>query len=333
LWDLLGARLGTRVDGVPEAVAALLERDAAIPRDPHEHTAGSSDDPDPAALERALTRARARRREAREDRDRWRRRAEGAEARADALEAEVTELQARLESTRQELDSAQAAVAAAVSDRERAVERERRRHTTELATIREELAALRRDEEQRRTTARRRTEARAQATRDAERAVEQARREADDQRGPRVVPGRPSKLPRGVAPGTTEAARALLHRGRTVVVDGYNLTLANRGHLDLETQRTWLIQLLATLAATRKVRPIVVFDGERAGGGRPAAGLRDVEVRFTGAGYTADDEIVLAVEGTDLPVLVVTDDRELTARVTAAGADVVPTRPFVGAAS
>jgi predicted RNA-binding protein with PIN domain len=76
---------------------------------------------------------------------------------------------------------------------------------------------------------------------------------------------------------------------------------------------------------------VVVFDGERAGGGRPLAGTREVEVRFTHAGITADDEVVLAVEATDEPVLVVTDDRELQLRVRASGADVVGTGPFLWA--
>ena len=56
-------------------------------------------------------------------------------------------------------------------------------------------------------------------------------------------------------------------------------------------------------------------------------------MRFTGAGVTADDEIVLAVEGTDEPVAVVTDDRELSARVAVAGADVIGTTSFLGVVS
>jgi predicted RNA-binding protein with PIN domain len=80
------------------------------------------------------------------------------------------------------------------------------------------------------------------------------------------------------------------------------------------------------------VRPVVYFDGEEAGGGRPRTGTREVEVRFTPAGITADDELVLAVEATDEPVLVVTDDRELRARLLASGADVIGTAPFLWAA-
>ena len=48
-----------------------------------------------------------------------------------------------------------------------------------------------------------------------------------------------------------------------------------------------------------------------------------VEVRFTAGGVIADDEIVFAVAATDAPVLVVTDDAELVARVRAEGGNTV----------
>lgn len=129
--------------------------------------------------------------------------------------------------------------------------------------------------------------------------------------------------------GTTEAARLLLHPGRLVLVDGYNVTLRHRDHVDLEAQRTWLVRTLATFVARVPIRPVVVFDGAAAAArGVPPA--RGVEVRFTPEGVIADDEIVLAVEATDEPVVVVTDDTELRARVAALGADVVPTANLLG---
>jgi hypothetical protein len=223
-------------------------------------------------------------------------------------------------------------LAAAEAERRRAVEREARRQTAEVERLRAELAALRRAEEEQRLVEQRRVEARQQARREAVRAQSEARREAQAERGTKVRPGRPSVLPAGIAPDTTEAADALLHAGRLVLVDGYNLTLQHRSDLALEAQRTWLTQLLSNLAARRRVRPVVVFDGEQAGGGRPRTGSREVEVRFTPSGITADDELVLAVEATDEPVVVVTDDRELRARLLASGADVVGTAPFLWAA-
>jgi hypothetical protein len=277
-------------------------------------------------------RARGRLREVRDERDAARRRAEGAEGRATAAEAELAALRAEvgsLEATRSRLLDE---LAAAEADRRRAVEREARRQAAEVERLRAELAALRRAEEEQRLVDQRRIEAQQQARREAARAQTEARREAQAHRGTRVRPGRPSVLPAGIAPDTTQAADALLHVGRLVLVDGYNLTLQHRGDLPLEAQRTWLTRLLSNLAARRRVRPVVVFDGERAGGGRPRSGTREVEVRFTASGITADDELVLAVEATDEPVVVVTDDRELRARVLASGADVIGTAPFLWAA-
>jgi hypothetical protein len=277
-------------------------------------------------------RARDRLREVRDERDAARRRAEGAEGRAAAAEAELAALRAEVASLEAARTRLLDDLAAAEADRRRAVEREARRQTAEVERLRAELAALRRAEEEQRLVEQRRVEARQQARRQAVRAQSEARREAQAERGTKVRPGRPSVLPSGIAPDTTEAADALLHAGRLVLVDGYNLTLQHRSDLALEAQRTWLTQLLSNLAARRRVRPVVVFDGERAGGGRPWTGGREVEVRFTPSGITADDELVLAVEATDEPVVVVTDDRELRARLLASGADVIGTAPFLWAA-
>jgi hypothetical protein len=322
-------------DQLPPAVGAIVRGEQADPPPPVVPGSTSSLERSRAELAQAraeVVRARDRLREVREERDAARRRAEGAEGRAAAAEAELEVLRAEV----QALETARARLvgdlAAAEADRRRAVEREARRQTAEVERLRAELAALRRAEEEQRLVEQRRVEAQQQARREAARAQSEARREAQAQRGTKVRPGRPSVLPAGIAPDTTEAADALLHAGRLVLVDGYNLTLQNRGDLPLETQRTWLTQLLSNLAARRRVRPVVVFDGERAGRGRPRSGTREVEVRFTASGITADDELVLAVEATDEPVLVVTDDRELRARLLVSGADVIGTRPFLGAA-
>jgi predicted RNA-binding protein with PIN domain len=275
-------------------------------------------------------RGRDRLREAREQRDRWQRRAEGAEARAERLERDLSELRTSLTRAGDELGALRAELAEADERQLRAVERERRRRDGELEQLRSEIVGFRRAEEDRRIAARRTLEARAQAEREAALAAEEARRTAEEHRATRVVPGRPTALPAGVAPETTEAARLLLHRGRLVVVDGYNVTLQHRKHLDLETQRSWLVGLLGTLVRQRGIRPVVVFDGDRETGVRPFNGPRGVEVRFSAAGVTADDEVVLAVEGTDEPVVVVTDDRELRGRVRVGGADLLGTRSFLG---
>jgi predicted RNA-binding protein with PIN domain len=319
VWEGLVARVAA-LDPVPERLRWVLtpapEQAAHVPAE-RPSTAGGRD--------------RERLRRLREQRDTWQRRAEGAEARADRLDRELGALQRTLDVVRDELAAVRGELDTAADDQRRAVERERRRRETELEGLQAEIAALRRAEEDRRVAARRQVEARQQAERDAVQEVEVARRASEARRSLKVVPGRPTQLPRGVAPETTEAARVLLHAGRLVLIDGYNVTLQHRKHLDLEAQRSWLLQRVADLANRRGIRPIVVFDGERSGGGRPPGGPRGVEVRFTPTDITADDEIVLAVEGTDEPVVVVTDDRGLRARVMLGGADLVGTRSFLGA--
>ncbi|MEX2503621.1 MAG: NYN domain-containing protein [Egicoccus sp.] len=279
-----------------------------------------------------VDRLRSRLREARDERDALRRRLDGAESRAkraveaaDLAEAEIAELRAELEALHTRLADAEA-------ERERAVARERRRAESGQAKLREELAAMRRAEEERRIAERREQERRRAAEVEAAQDRREQRREQERRsRPPRLVPGRPSRFPDRVMPGSPAAVDMLLHHGRLVLVDGYNLTRQHRDHLDLETQRGWLVQLLATAALQRRVRPVAVFDGERASVARPVLAGREVEVRFTPEGITADDEIVLAVEATDEPVVVVTDDRELQARVRVSGADVVGTTEFLGA--
>jgi hypothetical protein len=331
LWRDLADRV-RRATQVPARVAALVDPAAPRPERPDEQPATPpSGGPDrDRRRERADDRARERLRQVRAERDDLRRQLEGATARAVRAEAAAGDLEGELATLREQLETARRQLEEAGRDRDRAVERERRRRDAEVRDLTDTIAALRRAEQDRHVEERRREEAARQ--REARERADAARREAEarDAAAPRrLVPGRPSRLPAGILPGTTEHAEVLLHPGRLVLVDGYNVTKQHQPNLDLEGQRAWLVRTLATLAARRRVRPRAVFDGEGAGS-RPASGQREVEVVFTPAGVTADDELVLAVEATDEPVTVVTDDRDLTARLAAAGADVVRTGAFVG---
>jgi outer membrane murein-binding lipoprotein Lpp len=290
---------------------------------------GTADAHGPADARRApppadsSARDRDRLRKTRQDRDAALRRAEGAEARAQRLAAQVETLEARIGVLEQALDDARTALEDADRERARAVERERRRQDARIVQLETQIVELRRVEDERRAAARR--------ARDRERDATASPTPSPAPSTPppsRVVPGRPTRLPDGMHPDTREAADLLLDRGRLVLVDGYNVTKQHRPAATLEEQRAWLVQLLATAVARRGIRPTVLFDGERAGGA-PAA--RGVQVRFTDEGVTADDEIVLWVEATDEPVVVVTDDRELTERVRESAADVLATAPFVWA--
>ncbi|MFA9445714.1 NYN domain-containing protein [Egicoccus sp. AB-alg6-2] len=326
-WEALYRRL--IADDVARSWAETI-RAEPLTAPPTVDPAASAAPAPTAPTERELARTRERLRDARQERDALRRRLDGAESRAKQAEEAAASAEARVQTTQAENVELRQRVEELEYDRERAVARERRRGEAAQARLREELAELRRADEERRIEQRRHLERRRALEAEAAE-TQRKRRERRSSRTPRVVPGRPSSLPEGVARGSTEAARLLLHTGRVVLVDGYNLTRQHRDHLDLETQRAWLVQLLATAAMQRRIRPVVVFDGQRASVARPIIASREVEVRFTPEGITADDELVLAVEATDEPVLVVTDDRELQARVRVSGADVVGTAAFLDA--
>jgi predicted RNA-binding protein with PIN domain len=323
LWTAVLGELRSAAPS-PEELAWLLRGDA--PPQPAEPEA-----PPTAALRSGdaaeeLARLRERLRVAGAKRDAARRQAEGEAARAAALEQELRATRATATEAAAERDAARGELTRLAAEQQRAVDRERRRQQARIAELEAEVAALRRRDEEWRTALRRRDE-------QVDRLREQAGRRSGEQDSPlpdRFVPGRPSQLPDEVTPGTTQAARLLLHAGRLLLVDGYNVTRTHRPQLDLEGQRSWLILRLTELAARHGVRPQVVFDGQQSGGARPAAAWRGVAVRFTAAGITADDELVLDVEATDEPVTVVTDDQELTRRLRASGADVIGTRAFLG---
>jgi hypothetical protein len=313
--------VASRLSGDPEGAAVLAAiRDRPSERAPVGSEAGS----ERAVIDakRRAERDREKLRSVRKERDEARRRAVGAEHRADALAAEVAASERRIAQLEEQVAQLRAAVDDAARERERAVSRERRRREAELAEARAELAEQRRVEQRRRTEQHRLDEQRRAAPSRPERP------RASVPATSRLIPGRPSRLPDDVVPGTREAVELFLHRGRRVLVDGYNVTRQHQPGFDLEQQRTWLVGALANLARSRGVQPTVVFDGERSSG-RGATRNREVVVRFTDAGITADDEIVLDVEATDDPVLVVTDDRELAARVRGAGADVIGTRELL----
>lgn len=318
LWAELHRRIVAADDQPPELGWLVAgERPAVVEAPPT---------PPPAARDHAHEeRLRERAQRLQRERDDARRQLEGARARAERAEAdrdEVTQTLRRLEERMGELE---ARLERAGSERDQAVERERRRGAAEVEALRSELGALRRAEDERRAEERRREEAASAAT------TAPASQRSRAGRAPgRLVPGRPSRLPPGVRPGTREAVEALLHRDRTVFVDGYNLTLTQRGDLPLEQQRQWAIRGLATQVARRGIRPTIVFDSTVAGpGGRQETG-RGVTVRFTAEGQTADDEIVFEVEAQEpgRPVLVVTDDRGLRDRLRPYAVDVVGTSEF-----
>src|SRR4029453_15074117 len=103
--------------------------------------------------------------------------------------------------------------------------------------------------------------------------------------------------------------------GVLVLVDGYNVTKHPQGFPDrgLEDQRTLLPHLRRRLARRFGADITVVFDGGTVGPIPTRLGLGPVEVVFTDAGRTPDDEIVARTNAAprERPVVVVTSDNEL----------------------
>lgn len=320
LWQMLRARLATDPD-LADTVGRALVVEAVPPAPPGASVPPEGDGPDAGELDRVRDRLR----RARAERDEARRRADGESARAEREASARHELEQQVQALRRRVAGLEAEVASAAEDLEAAVARERRRTRATRDELREELRTLRRQQEESRR--RRQAEARAREVRE---------RQPDGPTPPappRLVPGRPSRLPDQVTPGTTEAVDLLLHGDRQVLVDGYNVTRTHRADLDLEGQRRWLVNLLAGAVATRGILPTVVFDGHESSG--PGSGRRErgVWIRFTAAGTTADDDLVFQVEATDpaTPLVVVTDDRELRDRLAPSRVDLVATSALVGA--
>jgi predicted RNA-binding protein with PIN domain len=146
---------------------------------------------------------------------------------------------------------------------------------------------------------------------------------------------RPLPVPGGRGADDPETLAAWMGTdGVLVLVDGYNVTKHPQGFADrgLEDQRTLLLDLCRRLARRFGAEVTVVFDGGTVGPIPTRLPLGPVEVIFTDAGRTADDEIVVRTNATppERPVVVVTSDNELRSRVSALGATVTRSPALLG---
>jgi predicted RNA-binding protein with PIN domain len=152
-----------------------------------------------------------------------------------------------------------------------------------------------------------------------------------ERRSPLAVPGG-----RGADDPETLAAWMGVE-GVLVLVDGYNVTKHPQGFPDrgLEDQRTLLLDLCRRLARRFGAELTVVFDGGTVGPLPTRLPLGPVEVVFTDAGRTADDEIVARTNAAppERPVVVVTSDNELRDRVATLGATVTRSPALLGLAT
>ena len=121
------------------------------------------------------------------------------------------------------------------------------------------------------------------------------------------------------------------------LVDGMNLigSRPDRWWNDPDRAVRRLVEELDRYARATGEDVTVVFDGGTVGPIPTRLGLGPVEVVFTDAGRTADDEIVARTNAAppDRPVVVVTSDNELRARVTTLGATVTRSPALLGLAT
>jgi hypothetical protein len=328
--------LSAALAGAPELLE-LLRGDGSLPVDVHAALSsgttlkgpksGPESDRDRAPdsdAERATERLRVLRRTLEDER----RRREGSEARAQVAEVRVEELSALRDDLEVRIAALTEELAGMQDTLRQVTARVERRSGTRIAELERELTAARSERERMRRD-HERTHAELAATRVELASLRDQTMVPGAQESARATPDpRPLVLPSAVEPGTTAAARWLADRARILLIDGYNVVLTLRPGQTLEEQRRWLVERLRPLVPRGGAVPVVVWDGARGG-----ARLRDtggVEVRFTAAGTTADDEIVFAVAATADPVLVVTDDAELQERVAAEGGNVVGIMHLLG---
>lgn len=109
------------------------------------------------------------------------------------------------------------------------------------------------------------------------------------------------------------------------IVDGYNVLhalFAGAGRDEIFTRRDWLADRLASFAALRAARAVLVFDGRgpQSTSSEPIPGA-PIEVVFAGGTFTADTLIArrIAMQTADVQVVVVSADQEVQRTAARAG--------------
>jgi predicted RNA-binding protein with PIN domain len=313
----------------PDGWAEQLAQEAGVPPSESAEDGGA----EAVGIERERARARRARASARAAREEGRARLAAERAQGARLEAEVREVRAQLESARAVAEGARAEAERAAEDRDRRVRRARREADKARSERDEARAALKRERRRVRALEGRvaalegaQAEARARKRGGRGQEEERGRRGQEEQEQARR-PRRPLKAPLGRLaedPGTL--SEWLGAAGVVLLVDGYNVTLApgGFGELELPVQRERLVEAVERLVRPRRARATIVFDGSELPPGttrRRRGG--PVDVHYSSPGESGDDHLVAVLEALPPdPVVVVTDDRELRARVAPQGATV-----------
>jgi len=303
-----------------------LELRSARPADGEPGRQGRDPGPDPnEALERERDKVKRLRTEARLAREETRRTLEGERNRRIELERLVSELEGRLVAAQSEAERRRAEAATAAGDlnrverqRQRAVERmsrerdaartELRRHKRESSALKARIGEL-------------------EAGDEGEGAGRRAARAGSPPAGrPAGAKRKPLEVPKGRFDTDPETLDAWLGAPEVhLLVDGYNVTLADGGFgdLPLERQRDRLEQEIAKLVNRTRAAGTIVFDGDRMPPGTAKVRRGRLKVEYSRPSETADDHLIERLKTLPpKPVIVATNDRELQGRAKKLGATV-----------
>ncbi|MFN8016404.1 MAG: NYN domain-containing protein [Acidimicrobiia bacterium] len=137
-------------------------------------------------------------------------------------------------------------------------------------------------------------------------------------------------VPSGLSLESEQGLKATLSQENLIVIiDGYNLSLNSFGDLPLEMQRDRTIACAANVESRFNATCVIIFDGESSTTrGRVQS---KVHVVYSPLDVTADDVIIERIRVTPMqrPILLVTSDKNLSARAKGLGCQVVGTAAFV----
>jgi predicted RNA-binding protein with PIN domain len=289
----------------------------------------------------------------------------GAEERVTELEAQLERERAKVRKVREELKEAkeaaraaaaherqaQAGLAAELKDAKRRAAAAEKKGAEARAVADKAQLALERDRRKSRRAGEKaageRDEARAELkkarrdiramkarARELEEGASKARRPATTKSSPEPPHARKRlSAPKGLfddAPGSLAAW--LQEQDVRLLVDGYNVSKSAGayGDLDLGTQRERVLDGVARLARKNNVQATVVFDGSDVPPGTSRKKRGPVKVEYSRSDETADDHLVSLLERwPNVPVILVTSDRELQERAAARGATIASSAQFL----
>jgi predicted RNA-binding protein with PIN domain len=135
----------------------------------------------------------------------------------------------------------------------------------------------------------------------------------------------PVRLPPGMLQDDPAAIEAMIRTpGLAVIVDGYNVSMLAWPEASAAEQRDRLCDALAEFQLRFRCEVTVVFDGAEVPGVRPLR-RRGLRIVFSSAGQEADEVVVgeVVFRPSEVPVIVVSSDREVRARAESEGATTI----------